>query len=117
MDEHDSIGEVARKVNLIQVDSVPVSAHEVAAYSHRDLVIGTVVRYVRTGWSTDLPEELKSFYRRREELSVEADCLTWGLCVVIPEKLRDKVKKGFPGIVKMKHFICHYVWRPELTTN
>ena len=53
----------------------------------------------------------------QDELSVENDCILWGVRVV-PTKLRKKVLEelhhGHPGIVRMKALARSYVWWPEL---
>ena len=49
---------------------------------------------------------LKPFFHRRYELSIEQDCLVWGIRVVIPTRYQkdilDELHVGHPGIVRMK---------------
>jgi hypothetical protein len=46
--------------------------------------------YIKTGWPTKcLGDILKPYFSRRDELSVEQECLIWGYRVVIPVKLKN----------------------------
>ena len=57
---------------------------------------------------------LQPFFNRRFELSVEQDCLLWGLRVIIPtwyqEGMSEELHKGQPGIVRMKETARTYLW-------
>ena len=93
--------------NLSQIDSLPVSASDVKRETRRDPTLSKVLDFTLNGW-TDKPqdERLKPFYTRRNEISVKNGCLMWGIRVIIPIKLRNKVldelHEGHLGIVKMK---------------
>ena len=58
------------------------------------------------------------FWRRKDELTVEGECILWGMRVVIPSKWRDKVldelHKGHPGVVRMKTLARSHIWWPNL---
>ena len=67
------------------------------------------------GWTYKPQDErLKLFYMRRNELSVQNGCHMWGIRVIIPIKLRNKVLDelhvGHIGIVKMKELSRSFVW-------
>ena len=51
-------------------------------------------------------------------MSVEGDCILWGMRVVVPSKLRNQLlselHRGHPGIVRMKALTRSYVWWPDL---
>ena len=53
-------------------------------------------------------------YIKRNELSVESNCLIWGNRVIIPFHLRNKIltelHENHPGIVRMKALARSYVW-------
>ena len=49
---------------------------------------------------------LQPLFKRRFELSVEQDCLLWGLRVIIPTRYQkgmlEELRTSHPGIVRMK---------------
>ena len=108
--------------NLSQIDSLPVSASDVKRETRRDPTLSKVLDFTLNGW-TDKPqdERLKPYYTRRNELSVENGCLMWGIRVIIPIKLRNKVldelHEGHLGIVKMKELSRSFFWWPQLGSD
>ena len=65
-----------------------------------------------------IPDILKPYYHRRFELTVEGDCLLWGIRVVIPRSLQGDIlhelHRDHPGMTRMKVFARSYVWWPGL---
>ena len=65
-----------------------------------------------------MQESCKQYWRRREELTVEADCILLGTRVVVPMKLREVVlqelHKGHQGVARMKAKARSQVWWPGL---
>ena len=59
-------------------------------------------------------QQFKTYLYRKNELSVESDCLIWRNRVIIPFHLRNKIltelHENHPGIVRMKALACSYVW-------
>ena len=74
--------------------------------------------FTLTGWPSTAPPELKPFFNRRFEITIETGCLMWGIRVIVPSKLRERVLKelhtGHPGIVKMKSLARTLVWWPGI---
>ena len=62
--------------------------------------------------------DFRPYFHRRNELTMEAGCLLWGMRVVIPESCRKDVLKelhaSHPGMVKMKSLACVHVWWPKI---
>lgn len=110
--------EDAAVFNISQVDALPVHASQVMTATRSDPLLSKVLRYTRTGWPEQVPEELRSLWRKREELSVEGDCVLWGVRVIVPKRLRQQVleelHRGHPGVVRMKALARSYVWWPGL---
>ena len=74
---------------------------------------------LHVGWPTTVqPTVLKPYYNCHEELSVEGDCLLWGMIVVVLRKLQAAVLHelhlSHPGITCMKSLAHSYVWWPNL---
>ena len=61
---------------------------------YHDQTFGKVLTYTRIGWRHQVPEELAPYKSRATEIGVESDCLMWGIRVIVPGTLRDRVKKS-----------------------
>ena len=71
-----------------QIQAMPVTAEQVQATTRHDPVLSQVFRYVQNGWPATVNDRYKSFYKQKDELSIEAGCLLWGNHVIVPEKFR-----------------------------
>ena len=71
-----------------------------------DPILSKVVTFVQQGWPNQVQSDLKPYHIRKDELTLEANCLLWGRKVIVPEKLQSKVLEelhtGHPGVVRMK---------------
>ncbi|KAJ8018701.1 hypothetical protein HOLleu_43163 [Holothuria leucospilota] len=98
----------ATNMNKVQIKSLPVSAKEIGNATNNDKILARVKHFVLYGWPNEqtLSPELIPYYRKKDELSVESNCLLWGLRVIIPYKYQDYVLKelhtSHPGMAKMK---------------
>ena len=101
-------------LNIAQVEAMPVTAQQVATATQRDPLLSQVYRYTQSGWPSEVDDLLLPFWNRRNELSIETGCLLWGIRVVIPKKLQQRVleelHKDHPGIVRMKAIARSYHW-------
>lgn len=101
------------------LDDLPVTAREIAKETDKDPVLKVVKQLVLTGWPKHVQDEaLKPYFQRKFELTIEDDCLLWGLRVVIPEKLKGRLLSELHehhwGIVKMKSLARSFFWWPTL---
>ena len=107
----EEFSSVAACFNLAQINAV-------AAATRQDLLLSKVLLYLRQGWPARVPAELQPFSSRRLELTVESQCLLWGIRVVVPQKLRASVLKELHsdhgGMVRMKSVARSYLWWPGL---
>ena len=75
----------------------------------------------KNGWPDQVPDYLKPFWIKRTELTLEGDCVLWGIRVVIPQKLRNKVleelHRAHSGIARMKAVARSHVWWPKLDSD
>ena len=71
----------ATTLNIKQIQALPVVAAVVKRETQLDIVLSRVLRYTREGWPEvkQVTEELKLYFNRREELSIEDNCLLWGI--------------------------------------
>ena len=69
---------------------------------------------MREGWPTQIPDELKAYHNRQHEITIEHECLLWGIRVIIPtslqQKLLEALHEGRPGVVRMKAIARSYMW-------
>ena len=113
-----TITDEATVFNLVQIQALPVFSSELEAATRSDLLLSRVLRYVKQGWSLQVPEMLHLYWLKRNKLMVEVDTVMWGVRVVVPSKLRTRVlaelHQGHPGVVRMKALARSHVWWPEL---
>jgi len=107
------------QVEELWLEGLPVMSQEVKECTRRNPVLSRVVDYLRNGWPEELDDEqLKPFYARRYELSLEQGCIMWGLRVVIPDSLQERVLEeihlAHPGIVRMKELARSHIWWPSI---
>ena len=69
----------------------------------------------------ELSDDERHYYPKRLELTVEKDCLFWGLRAVIPREMRSLILNELHtthlGIVKIKMFARSHVWWPKIDTD
>lgn len=104
------------------MDALPVTCKDIARETQRNPVLSRVMTYTVHGWPSDNTDsELRPFFQRRHELSVQQKCLLWGMRVVVPPTLRRKMlnelHNSHPGIVRMKELGRSYVWWPSFDTD
>ncbi|XP_054283614.1 uncharacterized protein K02A2.6-like [Macrosteles quadrilineatus] len=105
-------------LNVDKVNSI-MSYDLLKQNSFTDKAIKMAKNFVlRNTWPPVVPEMLKSYKQRKDELSVEDDILLWFGRIVVPECMRTDVLKilhtGHPGIVSMRSVARHYVWWPNM---
>lgn len=79
-----------------------MTADQIEQATQRDPVLSKVWHYTKNGGAWQLNDELKPYWNRRQELSVQGGCVTWGIRVVVPETLREELQSGHQGVVRMK---------------
>lgn len=95
----------------------PVDIEVVRKAMCEDKGLRDVYNFTKFGWPSKVIPSLELFYRKRNFLSTENDCLYYGSRLVIPEKLRNNmlstIHESHMGIVKMKMLARSYVWWPN----
>uniref|UniRef100_A0A224XI32 RNA-directed DNA polymerase n=1 Tax=Panstrongylus lignarius TaxID=156445 RepID=A0A224XI32_9HEMI len=94
---------------------------ELQTLTKRDSLLVSVYRNIIDGWPKDrenLTSDLRSFWEKRQELSVEDDIIMWANRIVIPRELQKKIlqvlHEGHPGITAMRALARYYVWWPGI---
>ena len=104
----------ATACNSLQLDMLPLSAKDLQQATAKDFALGLALRHTREGWPQEVQNLVKSYFQRRQEISVDQGCLFLGSCVIIPtryqEHLLGELHIGHQGIVKMKGLARSHVW-------
>ena len=86
-----------------QLKRHPVSTAEIAKNTSRNPLLAKGLFLTQNGWPVNhcTDPELKPYFTRRHELSVEQGCLMWGLWSVPPslrQTILAELHEGHPGI-------------------
>ena len=105
----------------IFLDELPIRSEDINKATKHDTILSQVSQYILQGWPNSmngLPESIRPYYNRKDELTVEQGCVLWGIRVVIPEQFRERllnqIHEEHPGICKMKALARCYLWWPTL---
>lgn len=104
---------------LSPVDNVPLSNVDIQEETRKNVLLQSVLDYTKRGWPQKVDDTvLQMLYARREGFATDQDCLVWGMRVVVPkvllERVLDMLYEGHPGISRMKTLARQYVWWPGL---
>ena len=119
MEEADDWTLEADQVNRVQMERAPVTATQICEATRGDPVLSRVVYCILHGWPVEdsTPEQLKIYYTKQDEFTVEDGCLLRGTRVVIPAKCRATVLSelhlNHPGMVRMKYLARLHMWWPS----
>ena len=76
------------------------------------------MQYTRNGWPDKVSKELVQFHGRRDEITIEGNCLMWGIRVIIPNKCQhqflQQLHTEHPGTTRMKSIARSYAWWPGM---
>lgn len=100
--------------------SKPINAKDIECQTDREEILRLVKGFILSGW----PEmkksvgEMRSFYDKRLELTVENNIIMWGHRVVIPKLFRTQllreIHSAHSGIVKSKEIVRSFFWWPNV---
>ena len=107
-------------VNLVDhLNQSPVDAVKIRQWTLRDPGLAQVLKFTLQGWPAQVGvENIKPYFVRKEEISVQDGCLLWGSRVVVPPKGRmdvlDLLHETHPGMSRMKSLARGHVWWPGI---
>ena len=105
--------------SVSQIDNLPITAKDIAKATQKDPVLSRVYDYTLNGWPDHCEDQqLIPYLRRRNELSTDQKCVLWGIRVVVPPSLRDRLLDELhythQGISRSKALARSYFWWPAL---
>ena len=87
------------------MNALPVSSEAIISATLADPVLSQVLTALHTGWPENRPAELTPYWWKRDKLTVEGNCILWGVRVVVLSALRSTVLQelhmGHPGVVRV----------------
>ena len=106
------------------IDKPLINHVTISKFTRTDPVLSKVKSFIRSGWNPKVCKaqaDIKPYFERKDELSVEYECVLWGTRVVIPKKLRGDVLNllhvSHSGIVTTKAIARSYVWWPGINED
>jgi len=114
LQESDCTSSVPASFNIGQIQALPVTSDSIRTATGQDPILSRVLLYTRKGWPGRVPDVLKPYHIRKQELTVEDGCILWGIRVLIPRCLQEDIltelHQGHPGVSRMKTLSRSHVW-------
>ncbi|XP_036340257.1 uncharacterized protein K02A2.6-like [Rhagoletis pomonella] len=104
-------------LNYVEGGGMPVNLKKVQETVKSDALLQKVIEYVNSEWPRKCEEpELRPYFDRSLELSIDKECLFWGYRLVIPKALQTEVVEflhdSHMGISEMKAMARECCWWP-----
>ncbi len=101
---------------------VPLDSTHIATATKKDIILSKVLDFTLSGWPNFINDvNLKPYFKRRLEFSVEIGCLLAGNKVVIPKQMQKEILNLFHeqhlGIVRTKMLMRSYCWWPGMNED
>lgn len=102
-------------------EKLPIDNKQIKKETRTDPILSKVFMYTRDGWPENVNDDLKPYFYKMTEISIENDILLWGYRVLIPKKFRlrllEELHSTHLGASKMKALARQYFWWPKLDSE
>ena len=75
--------------NVAQIQALPVSSAQLQRVTREDPLLSRVYQYTQSEWPEQVLDDLKPYWHRRWDLTIEAGCVLWGTRVLVLVKLHQ----------------------------
>ena len=103
-------------LQLQKFEEILVTVKQVAEDIRKYPLLSNVLHYVKMAWPQKVEPALSPYFARRNELTIEEDCLLRGIQVVVPPNLYKRVlellHESHLAVVKIKALARSSVWWP-----
>ena len=101
------------------IHDLPITSKPIAQSTSKDPLLSRVYEYSASGWPSYVNgTELQPYWVRKDEISIDDNCLLWGRSVVIPSDLQRHILLELhdchPAMCKMKSLARSFVWWPGI---
>ena len=101
------------------IDTLPVTSTGIRTEPSKDKTLVNVLSHLQSDkWPDKISDNMKPYYNKQNELTTGDGVILWGLRVIVPEQLRNKVSKelhqNHPGISRMKSLSRIHTWFPNI---
>lgn len=102
-------------INFLNVtNELPLDLKQISDSLKQDKILSQVYQYALEGWPKIVDEKYDIYFRKRNCLSTEDNCLFYYSRVVIPDKNKNLILRSLHeshmGVVRMKMLARSYVW-------
>ena len=92
----------ATTYNIRQLEALPLTSEAIKNSTRTDIVLSKALQYTKQGWPAQVAEGLQAYATRKSEITVEDECLLWGIRVIIPKRFttRSRIALRAPWCIK-----------------
>lgn len=113
-----SENQVMASIQEEMLNDLPIRSSEIAKATRSDSILKQVHHFILSGWPPHCADELRPYFRIRDELSTAHGCVVWGFRTVVPPCFRDRLllhlHSVHSGMGRMKGEARRYFWWPSL---
>ena len=93
VEEPDDWSIEADKVNRVKMQRAPITVSQIREATRGDPVLSRAMHCILHGWSAGkcIPDELKIYYKKQDEFTVQDGCIPRGTRAAIPAKYQAAV--------------------------
>ena len=119
VEDYESLESVF-SIHYLGNDTPLIDHQHIAKHTVKDSLLRKVKLLVKEGWKENdcKIDSIEPYFNRKDEISIDKECLLWRSRVIVPEKLRKDILKllhsTHSGMVNMKSMARNYVWWPKI---